>query len=117
MAGLSGIDSLAIAMKVSSRFSDVVSAIVQVGSKAVRPKEKFYVKVIQTAKADYVDRDVEFASSGALAEKLAGIGARPAKSEQEADCVILAATGKFSAYVCVRADMIRKKNVETKGTT
>jgi adenylyl- and sulfurtransferase ThiI len=102
LADLSGIDSVAIAKKVSSRFSDVTNAIVQAGSKAILPREKFYVKVIQTAKADYVDRDVEFASSGALVGKLVGINALPAKSEHEADRVILAVVGKRSAYVCIK---------------
>lgn len=102
LAGLSGIDSIAAAKKVPRRFSDVTSAIVQTGSKAILPREKFYVKVIQTAKANYVDRDIEFASSGALVEKLAEINALPAKSEQEADRVILAIVGKRSAYVCVK---------------
>lgn len=102
LTGLSGIDSVAIAKKVSSRFSDVTSAIVGTGSKAMLPREKFYVKVIQTAKADYVDRDVEFASSGMLVEKLAEISVLPAKSEQEADRVIIAVVGKRSAYVCVK---------------
>src|SRR5919198_3737923 len=75
-------------------------AIVQAGSKAISPNEKFYVKVIQTAKADYVHRDIEFASAGALVCKLAKINALPAKSEQEADRVVLAVVGSKSAYVC-----------------
>jgi hypothetical protein len=102
LEGFPEIDSVAIAKKVSSRFSDVIDAIVQTGSKAILPKERFYVKVVQTAKADYVDRDVEFASAGALVGKLAEINALPAKSEQEADRVILALVGKRSAYVCVK---------------
>lgn len=102
LAGLLGIDSVEIAKKVSSRFSDITNAIVQAGSGAIKPKEKFYIKVIQTAKADYVDRDVEFASSAALVGKLAEINIRPAKNEHEADRVILAVVGKRSAYVCVK---------------
>jgi hypothetical protein len=102
LANLSGVDGVAIARKVTSRFSDIMGAIVQVGSKAILPDEKFYVKVTQTAKADYVDRDVEFASSGALVGKLAKINALPAKSQQEADRVVLAVVGKKSAYVCVK---------------
>jgi adenylyl- and sulfurtransferase ThiI len=102
LAGFLGIDSVEIAKKVSSRFSNITNAIVQAGSGAIQPKEKFYIKVIQTAKADYVDRDVEFASSAALVGKLAEINIRPAKNEQEADRVILAVVGKRSAYVCVK---------------
>lgn len=102
LAGIPGIGSIATTKKVPSRFSDVIDAIVQAGSKAILPGEKFYVKVIQTAKADYVDRDIEVASSAALVGKLAEIDALPAKSEQEADCVILALVGKRSAYVCIK---------------
>lgn len=101
LAGLSGIDSVAIAKKVSSQFSDVTSTIVQIGSKAILSKEKFYVKVIQTAKTDYVDRDIEFAATGALVEKLAEMNALPAKSE-EVDRVILALVCKRSAYIYVK---------------
>lgn len=102
LAGIPGIGSIATTKKVPSRFSDVIDAIVQAGSKAILPGEKFYVEVIQTAKADYVDRDIEFASSAALVGKLAEIDALPAKSEQEADCVILALVSKRSAYVCIK---------------
>ncbi len=102
LTGLSGVHSVAIARKVASRFSDITSAIVQAGSKAILPDEKFYVKVVQTAKADYVDRDIEFVSAGALVGKLTEINALPAKSEHEADRVILAVVGKKSAYVCVK---------------
>ena len=102
LSNLSGVDCVAIAREVTSRFSDIKSAIVQAGSKAILPDEKFYVKVVQTAKTDYVDRDVEFASVGALVSKLAEINALPAKSELEANRVILAVVGKKSAYVCVK---------------
>jgi adenylyl- and sulfurtransferase ThiI len=102
LADLPGVESVAAARKVSSRFSDVTAAIVQEGSRAIRRGERFYVKVIQTAKSDYVDRDIEFASAGALVRKLAKINALPAKSEHEADRVILVVIGKKSAYVCVR---------------
>ena len=113
LAGLPGIDSVAITRKVPRRFSHVTSAIVQAGSKEILPGEKFYVKVIQTAKADYVDRDVEFVSAGALVGKLAEINALPAKSEQEADRVILAVVGKRLAYVCIKA----VNDTEAKGRT
>jgi hypothetical protein len=102
LVNLSGVDGVAIAKRVTSRFSDIAGAIVQVGSKAILPDEKFYVKVVQTVKADYVDRDLEFASAGALVDKLAEINVLPAKSEQEADRVVLAVVGKKSAYVCVK---------------
>jgi hypothetical protein len=102
LADLSGIGSVAVAKSVSSRFYDVVNAIVQAGSKAILPGERFYVQVIQTAEADYVDRDIEFASAGVLVGKLAKITAIPAKSEHEADRVILAVVGKRSAYVCFK---------------
>jgi hypothetical protein len=101
LVDLRGIDTVAIAKKVSSEFSDVSNTIVEVGKKVILPDKKFYVKVIQTSKADYVDRDIEFASSGTLTAKLAGINARPAKNEDEADKVVLTFIGKDAAYVCM----------------
>lgn len=102
LAGIPGIDWVAAAMKVTRKFSDVTDAIVQAGTRTILPGETFYIKVIQTAKVDYVDRDVEFASAGALVEKLAEINAMPAGNEQQADRVILALIGKKSTHVCVR---------------
>lgn len=102
LAGISGIGDVATAEQVPRRFSDVTKAIVQTGSEAILPGEKFYVKVIMTIKADYVERDVEFASAGSLVEKLSEINALPARNEQQADRVILVIVGKRSAYVCVK---------------
>lgn len=102
LAGVSGIDWAAAANKVTRKFSGVMDAIVQAGSRVILPGERFYVRVIQTAKADYVERDVEFASAGALVERLAEIHAVPARNEHEAGCVVVAVIGKKSAYVCVK---------------
>ncbi len=102
VAGIPGIDWVAAARKVTRKFSDVTRAIVQAGSRTVLPGEKFYVRVIQTSKADYVVRDVEFASAGELIEKLAEVNALPARNEHEADRVILAVIGKKSTHVCVK---------------
>jgi hypothetical protein len=102
LAGTPEIDWAAPARKVTRKFSDVTGAIVQAGSRTILPGEKFYVRVIQTGKADYVERDVEFASTGALIEKLAKVSALPARNEHEADRVILAVIGKKSTHVCVR---------------
>ena len=102
LAGIPGIDWVAAARKVTRKFSDVTGAIVEAGSRAILPGEKFYVRVIQTAKADYVERDVEFASAGALVERLAEISALPARNEHEAGRVVVAVIGKKSAHVCVK---------------
>ena len=102
LAGIPGIDWIAVAKKVNLKFSDVTGAIVQSGIRAIPPGWKFYVRVIQTAKVDYVERDVEFASVGALVEKLAEINALLARNEQEAGHVVMAVIGKKSAYVCVK---------------
>jgi hypothetical protein len=102
LAGIPGIDWVAAARKVTRKFSDVTGAIVQAGSRVILPGEKFYVRVIQTARADYVERDVEFASAGALVEKLAEISALPARNEYEAGRVVVAVIGKKSAHVCVK---------------
>jgi hypothetical protein len=106
LAGMYGIDRVAIANKVSTNFSEVTSAIVEVGSKVMIPGDRFYVKVIllrpAAAARDYVGRDIEFAASGTLAARLASIKALPAKTESAASRLILAVLGKESAYVCIQ---------------
>lgn len=99
-----GVGSVAIAKKVSSKFSNLTAAIVEVGSKVVAPGERFYVKaVIQpVVKREYVSRDIEFTASSTLAGKLAPINALPAKTEKDASRLILTIVGKKSAYVCIQ---------------
>jgi len=48
-----------IAMKVQRPFSDILDAIIEVGSLAMLLGEKFYVKAIRTSSADYVERNVD----------------------------------------------------------
>lgn len=102
LASIFGIESIAIANKVSSNFSDLSDAIVEVGSKIIIPGDRFYVKAIiqPDAKCDYVSRDIEFGASGTLAARLASIKALPAKTEKDASRLVLAVIGKESAYVC-----------------
>lgn len=102
LANIAGADNITIAKQVSRRFSDVVGAIVEVGIRTILPSEQFYVKAILSAKADYVERDIEFASAGMLVEKLVKMHAMPTRNEHEADRVILAVIGKRWAYVCAR---------------
>lgn len=106
LASMFGIETVAIANKVSSNFSDLTAAIVEVGSKVIVPGDRFYVKVIilqqLAAKYDYVSRDIEFVASGRLAGRLAAIKALPAKTEKDASRLILAVIGKESAYVCIQ---------------
>jgi hypothetical protein len=104
LASMFGIDSVAIANKVSRNFSDLTAAIVEVGSKVIAPGDMFYVKVIiqPAAKCDYVSRDVEFAASGILTARLASIKALPAKTEKGVNRLVLAVIGKESAYVCIQ---------------
>jgi adenylyl- and sulfurtransferase ThiI len=102
LAGIHGINSITTAMQVTNEFSNVVSAIVKAGGKEVKPCEKFYIQVIQAAKKDYVERDIEFVATGALVEKLTETGALPARNEREADTMIQAVVGKKWAYICVR---------------
>lgn len=104
LAGMYGIESVAIANKVSTNFSDVTAAIVEVGSKIMIPGDRFYVKVVvqPAAECDYVSRDVEFASSGTLAARLASIKVLPAKTEKAASRLILAIIAKEYAYVCIQ---------------
>ncbi len=104
LASMFGIESVAIANKVSSNFSDLTAAIVEVGSKVIVPGDRFYVKVIiqPAARCDYVSRDIEFTASGTLAVRLASIKALPAKNEKDASRLVLAVIGKKSAYVCIQ---------------
>jgi hypothetical protein len=104
LAGMFGIESVAIANKVSPNFSDVTAAIVEVGSKVMIPGDRFYVKVIvqPAAEWDYVSRDVEFAATGTLAARLASIKVLPAKTEREASRLILAVIAREYAYVCIQ---------------
>ena len=99
-----GVGSVAIANKVSSNFSDLTAAIVEVGSKVITSGERFYVKVViqPVAKCEYVSRDIEFTASSMLAGRLASIKALPAKTEKDASRVILTVIGKKSAYVCIQ---------------
>jgi hypothetical protein len=99
-----GVGSVAIANKVSSNFSDLTAAIVEVGSKVITPGERFYVKVViqPVAKCEYVSRDIEFTASSMLAGRLASIKALPAKTERDSSRVILTVIGKKSAYVCIQ---------------
>ena len=98
-----GVEKVAVARKVESQFSSLSGAIVDVAKKIILPNEKFFVKVqaLSESGQSYAGRDVEFAASGTLTAELAAIGARPAKSEGEADRVVLAFTGSKSAYVCI----------------
>ena len=104
LASMFGIETVAIANKVSSNFSDLTAAIFEVGSKVIVPGDRFYVKVIiqPVAKCEYVSRDIEFTASSKLAERLASIKALPAKTENEASRLILTVVGKKSAYVCIQ---------------
>lgn len=104
LATMFGIESVAIANKVSSNFSNLSSAIVEVGTKIILPGDRFYVKVIiqPVAKCEYVGRDIEFTVSSTLVERLASIKALPAKTEKDASRLILTIVGKKSAYVCIQ---------------
>jgi hypothetical protein len=105
LTNLFGVEKVAIAKKVSNDFSDLSHAIVEVGSKIIMPGARFYIKVIQkatAAKYDYVNRDIEFAASGALTEKLSSIEAKPAKDEHDASHLIVTVIGREAAYVCLQ---------------
>lgn len=102
LASIPGVNACAMARQVPTQFSEILSAITEAGIEAIQPGEKFYVKVIQILRMDYVERDIEFAAAGALVKKLAKVNALPAKNEHEADRVIQAVVGKKWAYICVR---------------
>ena len=104
LANMFGVESVAVARKVSSNFSDLSAAIVKVGISVIVPGDTFHVKVMlqPTAKCDYVSRDIEFAASGALAARLASINARPARTDKDASRQVLTVIGRESAYVCIQ---------------
>jgi hypothetical protein len=103
LASLFGVEKVAIAKKVSSNFSDLCRAIVEVGTKVITPGTSFYIKVIQQAtKYNYVSRDIEFAASATLTVRLSSINARPAKTQEDASHLILTVIGKESAYICIQ---------------
>jgi hypothetical protein len=104
LATMFGVESVAIANKASSNFSDLTAAIVEVGSKVIVPGDRFYVKVtiLPVAKCEYVSRDIEFTASSTLAGRLASIKALPAKNEKDASRIILTVIGEKSAYVCIQ---------------
>jgi hypothetical protein len=103
LTSLFGVEKVAIAKKVSSNFSYLSRAIVELGTKVITPGASFYIKVVQQAVMhDYVSRDIEFAASGALTARLSSINARPAKTEEDASHLILTIIGKESAYICIQ---------------
>jgi hypothetical protein len=99
-----GVERVAVATRVSNNFSELSDAIVEAGSRIVIPGDRFYVKVIiqSIANPPYISRDIEFACTATLAAKLAPIDALPAKTEAEANRVILTVVGKKSAYICIK---------------
>jgi hypothetical protein len=99
-----GVERVAIATKVSSKFSELSEAIVEAGSRIIIPGDRFYVKVIipPLANFSYGGRDIEFACTGTLAAKLGSMNASPAKTEAEASRLILTVLGKKSAYICIK---------------
>ena len=80
LVSMFGVESVAIAKKVSSNFSDLSAAIVEVGTSVIVPGDRFHVKVMlqPTAKCDYVSRDIEFARLWHTCSKV-GVNKRPAR--------------------------------------
>lgn len=99
-----GVERVAIATKVSSKFSELSAAIVEAGSRIIIPGDRFYVKVIipPSGNFSYKGRDIEFACTGTLAAKLGSMNASPAKTEAEASRLILTVLDKKSAYICIK---------------
>lgn len=103
VARLFGVEKVAVAKKVSSKYSEVTRAIVEIGVRVIKPGSSFYIKVIQeSGRHDYVSRDIEFAACGTLTARLSSVNTRPAKSEADAEQLLLVIVGKKSAYVCIQ---------------
>lgn len=99
-----GVEKVAIAEKATDNFTGLSAAIVEAASRIIVPGDRFYIKVIiqPTVKCDYLSRDIEFATSSALAFRLASIKALPAKTENEASRLVLTVIGKECAYICIQ---------------
>jgi len=106
LAKMFGVERVAIAEKVSNKFAELSSAIVDFGTRIMLPGDKFYVKVIiiPGSKCDYVSRDIEFAASGFLSAQLASMNAIPARSEREASRLLLTVVDEEAAYICIQIE-------------
>ena len=82
-----GVQRAGIAIKTETGFSNIVNRIIFVGSKIIRPNEKFIVKVVSDT-LDFVDRDIEFAATGKLISLLSDRNCKPAFDENESTIVI-----------------------------
>lgn len=102
VSDLFGIDKVAVAMKASKKFNDLVTAIVDVGKKVIHHGETFAVKV-NVNKTEYVGRDVEFAATASLIGELSKLNIK-AVSEQACDKLLYAHASQSSAYVCMFID-------------
>lgn len=100
-----GIQKIALARKVAAEFAKVTEAIADAGSKMVLPGEKFFITVEignSGKNHNFRSRDIEFAATGTLTAKFAGISSRPAKNEREANRIITTFIGRKFAYVCLQ---------------
>lgn len=102
VSDLFGVDKVAVANKTSSKFAELVAAIVDAGKKILHEGETFAVKVTANNK-DYVGRDVEFAATASLIGELSKLNIK-AVDEQECNKLIYVHLSKNSAYVCLFVD-------------
>ncbi len=102
VADLFGVEKVMVAKKSSSKFNDLVAAIVDVGRKIIHDGETFAVKVAAN-KTEYVGRDVEFAATASLIAELSKLNVK-AVSDQLCNKLIYAHASKSSAYVCMFVD-------------
>lgn len=102
VSDLFGVDKVAVANKTSSKFTELVAAIVDAGKKILHEGETFAVKVTANNK-DYVGRDVEFAATASLIGELSKLNIK-AVNEQECNKLIYVHISKNSAYVCLFVD-------------
>ena len=102
VADLFGVDKVAIAIKTSNKFNDLVFAIVDVGKKIIHDGETFAVRV-DANKTEYVGRDVEFAATASLMGELSKLNVK-AVNEQVCNKLLYAYVSQNSAYVCMFID-------------
>lgn len=94
-----GIEKAGIAVNTETKFSSIVDKIVSIGKKITRPNEKFIVKVFSN-NIQFVERDLEFASTGKLISELSDRNCRPASSDTESTTAIFCyITNSKNSYI------------------
>lgn len=99
---LFGIEKIAIARQVTTKFDGLVEEITKLGGNLLLKGEKFYVRVEGEPKG-YTQKDLEVAATSSIIEKKSNLGAKPG-NDQDYDKLIYIHLTKKNAYVCIFLD-------------